>query len=180
MCLNIAQQAQAKSLSNELTKCDFSITLSLALFVSFAVDDVERRRKKFFWFFYGWCDWLEEEIGKNVKKFCTKSCLFFVFSAYSTNSLTTVAVGKSSLDSHSHFRQPGTEMGKHKFWIIRLMIDWKLFDKKISFLVWELLKWKLWSYWKKREKREKIAIKETKEREEKRRVKERETKKKRK
>lgn len=31
--------------------------------------------------------------------------------AYSTNSLTTVAVGKSSLDSHSHFRQPGMELG---------------------------------------------------------------------
>lgn len=33
--------------------------------------------------------------------------LFFDFTGYCTNTLTGVTVGKSSLDPHSHFRQPG-------------------------------------------------------------------------
>lgn len=84
-------------LSNDLTKCDFSITLSFALFVIFhAVEKLKNLLD---------CSQMTQCMEKvfiyfNILFSCS-------IAAYSTNSLTTVAVGKSSLDSHSHFRQPG-------------------------------------------------------------------------
>lgn len=62
-------------------------------------------------------DWIT---NFNCKK-TFKTHFFVLLPAYSTNSLTTVSVGKSSLDSHSHFRQPGTEMGKQTFLLITLI-----------------------------------------------------------
>lgn len=38
---------------------------------------------------------------------CNKLVLFFFVLGYSTNALSSVGVGKTSLDAHSHFRQPG-------------------------------------------------------------------------
>ena len=32
---------------------------------------------------------------------------FYSFTGYSTNSLSSVSVGKSTLEPHTHFRQPG-------------------------------------------------------------------------
>ena len=105
---------------------------------------VERRRRKILLIFHGWwCNWLEGVWKKNRGKFkrsffFTKNIvfLFFVFSAYSPNTLTTVSVGKSSLDSHStHFRQPGTEKGKG--WFLYL---WNLdfFNSFKPELLWNL------------------------------------------
>jgi hypothetical protein len=69
----------------ELTKCDFSI---------------------FAHFFTSLCDlnclWLKNQWMQNF-------ILLLSSTGYSTNSLATVSVGKSSLDSHSHFRQPGEQ-----------------------------------------------------------------------
>jgi hypothetical protein len=49
----------------------------------------------FFWFF------MDNEMRFSWRFLCLS------FAGYTTNSLTTVSVGKTSLDSHSHFRQPG-------------------------------------------------------------------------
>lgn len=110
-------------LSNELTKCDFSITFCSfreCFFLSLRTTD-----EKVFSFDFSWMMPLIikaiDAEKKFAKTFSLKCFLSIQLSAYSTNSLTTVSVGKSSLDSHTHFRQPGMELGNYAIQIFYIL-----------------------------------------------------------
>lgn len=69
-----------------------------------------------------------EKVVFYIKAKCWFSLLFLLFSlGYSTNTLTGVGVGKSSLDPHSHFRQPGKDF-YHFEAILNLLVELSIWD----------------------------------------------------